>query len=150
MSKQRVNVPAGFTWNHVRDRYEHADGRWFTVDSKGDITAKSGEYAVAATNPETVEQMIERKGKTAPRVTLDDVNAAIAEEVFTCPVGTTLTICVLTLKNGYTVTGESACADPANFDAEIGRRIARDNARQKIWPLLGYELRTKLATGEQS
>lgn len=58
-----------------------------------------------------------------------------------------LTFCVLTLENGFTVTGESACASPENFDAEIGRRIARENAVQKIWPLMGYELRTKLAQG---
>ncbi len=56
-----------------------------------------------------------------------------------------LTFCVLVLKNGFTVTGESACASPENFDADIGRRIARENAVQKIWPLMGYELRSKLA-----
>lgn len=59
-----------------------------------------------------------------------------------------LTFCVLVLKNGFTVTGESACASPENFDTEIGRKIARQNAVQKIWPLMGYELRTKL-TGAQ-
>ena len=58
-----------------------------------------------------------------------------------------LTFCVIVLKNGFTVTGESACASPENFDAEIGWKIARQNAVQKIWPLMGYELRTKLATG---
>lgn len=57
-----------------------------------------------------------------------------------------LTFCVLVLKNGFTVTGESACASPENFDAEIGRKIARQNAVQKIWPLMGYELRSRLAT----
>ena len=51
---------------------------------------------------------------------------------------------VLVLRNGFTVTGEFACASPENFDAEIGQKIARQNAFQKIWPLLGYELRTKL------
>ena len=56
-----------------------------------------------------------------------------------------LTFCVLVLRNGFTVTGESACASPENFDAEIGRRIARENAVQKIWPLMGYELRSKLS-----
>ena len=56
-----------------------------------------------------------------------------------------LTFCVLVLKNGFTVTGESACASPENFDAEIGRKVARQNAVQKIWPLMGYELRSKLA-----
>ena len=56
-----------------------------------------------------------------------------------------LTFCVLVLKNGYTVTGESACASPENFSAEIGRRIARENAINKVWPLLGFLLRDKLS-----
>lgn len=55
-----------------------------------------------------------------------------------------LTLCVLVLRNGFTVTGESACASPENFNAEIGRRIARENAVAKIWPLMGYELRSRL------
>lgn len=56
-----------------------------------------------------------------------------------------LTICVIVLKNGFTVTGESACADPAKFDAEIGRKIARANALNKVWPLMGYVLRSRIA-----
>lgn len=56
-----------------------------------------------------------------------------------------LTFCVIVLRNGFTVTGESACASPENFDAEIGRKVARDNAINKIWPLMGYELKSKLA-----
>ena len=60
-----------------------------------------------------------------------------------------LTFCVLVLRNGFTVTGESACASPENFDAEIGRKIARENAVAKIWPLMGYELRTKLASATE-
>jgi len=59
-----------------------------------------------------------------------------------------LTFCVLVLANGFTVTGESACASPENFDAEVGRKIARQNAVQKIWPLLGYALRDKLAAAQ--
>jgi hypothetical protein len=55
-----------------------------------------------------------------------------------------LTFCVLVLRNGFTVTGESACASPENFDAEIGRKIARANAVQKVWPLLGFRLRDRL------
>jgi len=58
-----------------------------------------------------------------------------------------LTFCVLVLRNGFTITGESACASPENFDAKIGRNIARQNAITKIWPLMGYELRTKLIGG---
>lgn len=56
-----------------------------------------------------------------------------------------LTFCVLVLRNGFTVTGESACASPENFDAAIGRKIARQNAEQKIWLLLGFRLRDQLA-----
>lgn len=56
-----------------------------------------------------------------------------------------LTFCVLVLRNGFTVTGESACASPENFDAEIGRRVAREKATAKVWPLLGYALKDKLA-----
>lgn len=56
-----------------------------------------------------------------------------------------LTFCVLVLRNGFTVTGESACASPENFDAEVGRKIARANAVNKVWPLMGYALKTELA-----
>lgn len=120
-----------------------------------------------AASPDTsdagIERLIQAKGKTAPRVTPEDVQANIAEEhYFTAAEGVSgagyvihnanvrgpmslLTFCVLVLRNGFTVTGESACASPENFDAEIGRRIARENAVQKIWPLMGYELRSKLA-----
>jgi len=115
-----------------------------------------------ATN-EQIEQEIQTKGLTAPRITPADIAANIASEhYFTATealVGQTrgpewqatpkeldlLTFCVLVLRNGFTVTGESACASPENFDAEIGRKIARANAVAKIWPLMGYELRTKLA-----
>lgn len=55
-----------------------------------------------------------------------------------------LTFCVLVLDNGFTITGQSACADPENFDPEIGRRLARANAVNQMWSLLGFELRTKL------
>lgn len=58
-----------------------------------------------------------------------------------------LTFCVLVLRNGFTVTGESACASPENFNEEIGRKVARENAVNKVWPLMGYQLRSKLAGG---
>lgn len=94
---------------------------------------------------ESVEQEIQRKGLTAPRVTPDQVEATIKEEAYHVFDGTMLTVCCLTLRNDFTVVGESACASPANFDAQIGRRVARDNAKQKIWALEGYLLREKLA-----
>lgn len=118
----------------------------------------------------TIEQQIQDAGLTAPRVTPADIEAEIAHEhYFTALEGVAgaryvrrddaslfdiggavnlslLTFCVLVLRNGFTVTGESACASPANFNAEIGRKIAREHAVEKIWPLLGFRLRDALAS----
>lgn len=112
------------------------------------------------TDDGAIEQKIQAKGLTAPRVTPADIEANIAaENSFTIaaacealghPVHDShklLTICVLVLKNGFTVTGESACASPENFDAEVGRKIAFENAKQKLWPLMGYALKEKLTHG---
>lgn len=118
-------------------------------------------------NEVAIEAEIQRKGLNAPRITPADIDAQIvSEHFFTAGDGFAgaaamtvaegdvitppepldlLTFCVLVLRNGFTVTGESACASPENFDAEIGRKIARDNARQKIWALEGYRLRSALA-----
>lgn len=93
-------------------------------------------------NEAAVESEIQAKGLTAPRITPADVDAAIVGEAYHVFPGTTLTVCCLSLANGFTVTGESACASPENFDEELGRKIARDNARQKIWALEGYRLRS--------
>ena len=92
-----------------------------------------------------VEAEIQRKGLNAPRLTPAMIDDAIVGEAYYVFPGTTLTVCALTLRNGYLVTGESAAASPANFDAELGQKIARDNARNKIWALEGYLLRTQLA-----
>ena len=126
-------------------------------------------------NDQTIEQEIQAKGaNVAPRITPADIEAnIIGEHYFTAADGVAgaftnvelaqgrgvypgeigrlrtelqlLTFCVLVLRNGFTVTGESACASPENFNAEIGRKIARENAVAKVWPLMGYELRSKLA-----
>lgn len=95
---------------------------------------------------ETVEQEIQRRGLNAPRVTPDQVEATIKAEVYHVFPGTMLTVCCLTLRNGFNVVGESACASPENFDTAIGQRIARENAKAKIWALEGYLLRERLAT----
>ena len=125
-----------------------------------------------ATGDQAIERAIVSAGaNVAPRVTPADIEAAIvSEHYFTAregvlgmlaadgvppgiyeqanaapqPLGL-LTFCVLVLRNGFTVTGESACASPENFNPEIGRRIARGNAVSKVWPLLGYALKEKLA-----
>jgi len=110
-----------------------------------------------------IEQEIQAKGLTAPRITPADIEANIASEhYFTAEAGAVaslpkgagddalnaipsalglLIFCVLVLRNGFTVTGESACASTENFDAELGRKIARQNAVNKVWPLMGYALK---------
>ena len=121
---------------------------------------------------QTIEQEIQAKGLTAPRITPGAIEDNIASEhyfnagaalqaldpeeyatwVDEHPSGKALklpTFCVLVLRNGFTVTGESACASPENFNAEIGRKVARENAVAKIWPLMGYELRSRLAEPRQ-
>ena len=108
------------------------------------------------TDEATIEEEIVRKGKTAPRLTPQHIDAQIvaenwgrASDMFTGAPTTEamkcLTICVLTLKNGFTIVGKSACASPENYDAELGGKIARDDARKQIWALEGYLLRSKLA-----
>lgn len=92
-----------------------------------------------------VEKEIQAKGLNAPRLTPDLIDSVIVSEQYHVFHGTTVTVCALTLKNGYVVTGESAAASPENFDESIGRKIARENARNKIWALEGYLLREKLA-----
>ncbi len=116
-------------------------------------------------NNEQIEQEIIAKGLTAPRVTQSDIEAAVQSEYFfTAGQGVdgeirsrdnaprycyektldVLTFCVLVLRNGFAVTGESACASQENFDAELGRKIARQNAVDKIWQLMGYALKDRL------
>ena len=118
---------------------------------------------------DSLEREIQAKANKAPRVTPADIEAEIiSEHYFTAADGyrsalcfdpngqpadclpppatlELLTFCVLVLRNGFTVTGESACASPENFNTEIGRKIARQNAIDKVWPLLGFRLRDELA-----
>jgi hypothetical protein len=93
---------------------------------------------------QAIEAEIQAKGLKAPRLTPELIDAQIAGEQYHVFHGTTLTVCCLTLQNGFCVTGESAAASPENFDQEIGRKIARDNARNKIWAFEGYLLRQSL------
>lgn len=139
------------------------------ADTLGETKA---EQQTAHQLSDSIEAEIVAKGLTAPRITPADVEAVIASEhYFTANDGVQganyevfgggtiqlgkpgpetldlLTFCVLVLRNGFTVTGESACASPENFDAALGRKIARQNAVAKVWPLLGYSLRERLASG---
>ena len=92
-----------------------------------------------------IEKEIQEKGLTAPRITPEHLEQVIVSEQYHVFDGTTFTACLLTLKNGYTVIGESACASPENFNTELGRKIARENAKNKIWSLEGYLLKSKLS-----
>ena len=110
----------------------------------------------------TIEQEIQAKANKAPRVTPAALQAEIVSAWYingatgvvpddfqpAVPADSPLsllTICVLVLRNGFTVHGVSACASPENYNKEIGERIARENAEREIWPLLGFRLRDQLA-----
>lgn len=92
----------------------------------------------------------------APRVRLSDIENAIAAQYdFTADkaVGLApivdplklLSICILVMKNGFTVIGKSAPASPENFNADLGRKLAYEDAVRQIWPLMGFALRDRLS-----
>ena len=99
-------------------------------------------------NEQQIEQALQDKGLNAPRLSPDDINAVIVHEQYHVFPGTTVTVCCLTLRNGFNVIGQSAAASRENFDQEIGRSIAYGDAREKIWPLEGYLLKQRLTGGE--
>lgn len=129
----------------------------------------TGTVVAGMREDDEIEREIKAKGLTAPRVTPQRIEEVIeGEYYFTAADGvygrnqtepganddrrllslSLLTFCVLVLQNGFTVTGESACASPENFNAEVGRKIARINALSKIWPLEGYLLRQQIHNDE--
>lgn len=121
---------------------------------------------------ETAEQVIQRTGATkGPRVTMDQINGLIVREYYFTALdgvvwtsiggwpegqGATdppeqdvkplkmLTICVLVLKNGFTVVGHAGVASPENYKIEVGKKVARDKAIEQLWPILGYQLKQEL------
>lgn len=78
--------------------------------------------------------------RPAPRVTPDHINDVIVSDTYHVFPGTTVTVCLLQLRNGFTVLGEAACVNAQNFDPEIGQKLAREDAKRKIWALEGYVL----------
>jgi hypothetical protein len=125
-------------------------GPWFQL-TEGD-----------SVNDDDIEQEIQAKGLTAPRVTRPGIESLIrAEDYFTAAEGVEaggdgpvlpehelLTVCVLVLENGFTVLGSSACASPENFDAAIGRKLAREDAIDQVWMVEGYLLKQRLYDAE--
>ena len=95
-------------------------------------------------NEKAIEQEIQDKGLTAPRLTPALIDATIDSETYTVLPSGRVTICEMTLKNGFVVLGESSCVSKENFNAELGQKIARENARNKIWELEGYLLKQRL------
>ena len=91
----------------------------------------------------STEQMLQESGAKAPRLNPQHIENTIVGELYTRPTGT-LTVCVLTLRNGTLVTGESACVSPENFNEAIGNKVAREDAFRKIWALEGYLLKERL------
>ena len=149
---------------------QEEDLRWLNGISDFELR-RENLLNTARTNMSDIEKEIQAKGLTAPRITLADIETLIASAFYLHgkEIGATswygfgpanitaqqvetalscLTLCVLVLKNGFTVTGESACASPANFNAEVGRKIARQKAIEKCWPLLGYALKERLSQRE--
>lgn len=120
---------------------------------------------------ECTEQMVQRLGLTAPRVTPADIESAIVEVHYLNahnsvvaeqdrsgkselngphPSLSLLTLCLLVTRNGYVVVGKSACASPENYNRELGEKIALDDAKRQLWSLLGYALRDRLANEVKS
>ena len=97
-----------------------------------------------------IELEIQDKGLNAPRLTPSMIDDVIVAEQYHRFSSTTVTVCCLHLQNGYSVVGYSAAASPENFDEAIGRKIARENARDKIWALEGYLLKERLYSGAAS
>ena len=96
-------------------------------------------------------------GRTAPRVSLSDIEANILTSTYfrgadvfdpetAAAVGSldVLTVCIIVLQNGFTIIGKSAPASAANFDPELGRKLAYEDAVRQVWPLMGYALREQL------
>jgi len=96
-----------------------------------------------------LENELVEKGYTGPRITGEDIDNLIIAEQYHVFNDAKITICCLTLVNGYGVIGDSACAARQDFDEDIGRRIAHAEARAKIWQLEGYRLRQRINDTEE-
>ncbi len=129
----------------------HIDGLPFEIKQNTEVLGVKANLRLtdqlkhySDTSEQLIEQEIQEKGLNAPRLTPDHIDSVIIGETYTnLPDGRTV-VCQLTLKNGYTIDGKSACVSKENFNQEIGNKIARQNAREKIWELEGYLLKQKL------
>ena len=151
---------------HTVPRFESRATAEFELAARSQanaLTESTGEEKMKSESLEATEAEC-AAGRTAPRVTLDDIKAAIRSEYYA--LGTAialnasddrmmhyddqtslnvLTVCLIVMTNGFTIIGKAAPASPANFDAELGKKLAYEDAVRQIWPLMGFSLRDKLA-----
>jgi len=92
----------------------------------------------------TITEAESAANATAPRVTLDSMEAKIASTDYIIHEGI-FTLCIIKMQNGFFVVGESAPASPANYNRELGKKFAYENAIRQLWKLEGYALRERLA-----
>jgi hypothetical protein len=116
--------------------YNYVSDWWVWHGEKEEPMSKAAE--------EQIDMQIRENHSTMPRITPEIIDKRIVRVKYYRFPDTTVMICAIELTNGYHVVGEAACASPTNFDEAIGRRIAYDDARRKIWPLEGYVLRNEL------
>ena len=100
-------------------------------------------------NEQELESEIRAKELTAPRITPEHIDEQVVRTAYHLFPGTTVTVCCITLRNGFNVVGKSACVSPKNFNSEIGRKVAFDNARNQIWELEGYSLRDWIHSNQE-
>jgi hypothetical protein len=96
-------------------------------------------------NDQELEQLIQSKGLTAPRLTPEAIESKIESATYTILPSGKVMVCELMLTNGYSIRGEAATVSKANFDEEVGRIIFLKNAKDKIWQLEGYLLQEVLS-----
>lgn len=124
----------------------HGEGYHGTSSSEKRKAAMEAQGAVKS-SLQVSDDDAAKVAKTDKRITLADIEADVEATAYFHPAADpTVTICAVTLKNKFTVIGHSGCADPANFDEDLGKKISRENAIRQVWALKGYELCSKLAT----
>lgn len=131
------------------EQIESSNGYGWKVVIMPSFNFSSTQYRVKENkmSEQSIEKEIQDKGLNAPRLTQELIDNTIKSEDYYVFPNSLMTVCCLTLNNGFDIVGESACVSPENFDAEIGRKLAREDARNKIWLLEGYLLKEKLFRG---
>ncbi len=136
-----VNTPEGSRRKDLRnERPGEIVMRHFDINDAGDPEMGSLEESDRASAA---------KQKTPNRVPLEYLRKRIVSEEYWHPTDAPyFTVCCLFVDNGYILIGKSAPADPENFDEELGKRFAREDAERQFWPILGFVLREQLHNPE--